>query len=45
MIWLEWWSVLGVMKVDVYAIVLGTAAKGCRRIDGEYLFHFALADG
>ena len=38
-------SVLGVMKADVYAIAVGTVARGWRSIDGDYLFHVVVADG
>ena len=36
---------LGVMNSDVYAIAVGTVARGWGSSDGEYLFHTAVVDG
>ena len=36
---------LGVMNDDVYAIAVGTVARGWGSIDGEYSFHTAVVDG
>ena len=36
---------LGVMNSDVYAIAVGTVARGWVISDGEYLFHTGVVDG
>ena len=36
---------LGVMNADVYAIAVGTVARGWESSDGECLFQTAVVDG
>ena len=40
MIWLDDLRVLGVLKMVVYSIDVGTLDRGCGIMNGEYLFHW-----